>query len=259
MKPSVILYAFLLAGLACQRPKVISVPPSVEFTGQPATSTALDSISEEDTFYVSIEVVVHAGQMQQYPLTDAAVRNALAEWTKHLPVRLSLYTEDPTPSMYWPFGPPSYLDRWNIVEILMDDLQAPPYNYPTGLLGIWDPFAKQVLLDADLLENNPELAYSVALHELGHMFGLPHLVDMATPATSGWIIVPPGEDATSYVMYPRYVSGHGQNVLSQLEIDIARHHLLYWWTNPSDEYKNERCHLTMGPSRARTRCGGTYD
>jgi hypothetical protein len=141
----------------------------------------------------------------------------------------------------------------------MDDLQAPPYNYPVGLLGIWNPFAKSVIIDADLLENDAELAYSVALHELGHMFGLPHLVDIYTPATSGWIIVPDGQEAKSYVMYPTYLMDQKQNQLSALEIGIAKHHLLYWWTNPSDDHKNERCHLTIEPSYVKTRCGGSYD
>ena len=261
MKPSVIVYMLLLVCLSCRQPAVLGTSPftsQLEMNGLPEQVEAVNSILDEDKFYVSVEIVVHAEQIAQYPLMYEALNAALQEWTNQLPVCFTIYIEEQQLPFRLPFEPPSFVERWNVVEVLLDDLQSPPFSYSMGILGIWDPYGRQLLFDAEFLETQPDVAYPVALHELGHMFGLPHVVGIYEPAFSGWLVLPESEDAETYVMYPSYVSDKGQKALSEIEIEIARHHLLHWWTNPSDMYRNERCHLTTKTNSRRTRCGG-YD
>ncbi len=241
MKPSVLL---CLACVACQsRPEPVDYgfyASEFYINGLPTASEefnagANNSISEGDKFYVAVEVVLHAEQAAKYPVTHEALQMALDEWAKHLPIRLTVYIEDSTPPVpmqpfMW-FGTPDYINRYGVVEILMDDIQGAPYNRSLGILGLWLPDAKQILLDADTLEANPDMAYSVTLHELGHMFGLPHLVGFTEPAYTGTLVVPIAEDAESYVMYPTNIPGKLQQTLSQLEIDLARHYVLHSWSN----------------------------
>lgn len=259
MKTLAVVCTFVLtvaSCIGCKQQSPTSTPP---FTGQftlsgqalsvdELQSTAQDSVPFDNKLYVSMEVVFHAHQAAEYPVTSDALQNALATWADVLPVRLTVYVEDPSPPTFFlPFGRPSFLNRWNIIEILMDDLQAPPFNMRSGILGIWQPNEFRIILDADTLETDVAMAYSVALHELGHMFGLPHLVGWNEPAPSGWIVLPDGQDASEYLMYPSR-GNKSQDCLSQLEIDVAKHHLLHTLTSPGTWHTNEECNLTHGLS-----------
>lgn len=213
--------------------------------------SAPDSVQQEDKFYVAMEVVFHADQAAKYPLTSAGLQDAISMWMSKVPVRMGVFIQDSAPPVvipFMPFGPINYLDRPGIVEILMDDIQAPPYNMPPEYLGVWIPSEKKLYLDADTLEINPAQAYSVALHELGHMMGLPHIAGYDEPAKTGTVIIGPGQDAESFVMYYMSVPGKPQNVLSQIEIDVARHHLLHLVASLGYRKINDSCFLTRGPS-----------
>jgi len=244
MKPSVL--SLLVLCVACRGPE--SEPTETtksNLIGPPAPAdegTALNSILDENKFYVSVEIVFHAKQAMKYPQTNIALAMALEEWRSHLPVRLSVMVEDPSPvAAVFGFTSYSYLNRYGIIEILMDDIQAPPYNQPFGVLGLWMPNENRILLDADTLEQDPQMAYSTALHELGHMFGLPHFVGMEEPVYSGHIVLPADVDAQAYVMYPQQVTGKPQTVLSEIEIELARHMVLHFW---SGGRKIDACYLT---------------
>lgn len=263
MKTLAVVCAVILAVAACIACNQLAYNSTVPFTAQHTLAgkttsveelqgSAPNPVSPDDKFYVSMEVVFHASQAAQYPVTSAALQNALAIWATSLPVRLTVYIEDPSPPMpFFPFGAPSFLGRWNIVEILLDDLQSPPYNMRQGILGVWLAAERRIVLDADFLETDPAVAYSVALHELGHMFGLPHLVGWNTPAPSGWIVLPPDKDAESYVMYPSRIANKSQDVLSQVEIDVAKHYLLHMLTSPGTVHTIQECNLTHGPCHSR--------
>jgi hypothetical protein len=100
------------------------------------------------------------------------------------------------------------------------------------LLGLWNNRQSKILLDADTLENNPRRAFSTALHELGHMLGVPHIINYNEIGRTGYIVLSPGVDATNHVMYPWVFKDNYQEILSQVEIDRAKQHLFTYWTQP---------------------------
>ena len=186
-----------------------------------APSKALNLVEEADVFYVNIELIVFREEIDQYPTTWESVRKAIAEWSSHVPVRFTIYSE----------GSIVFSDRPGVIKLHLTDLQV-RYGFPERLLGLWLAREDTVLLDADSLEQVPERAYSVALHELGHLFGVSHVVGELELGITGYIVLPVGMDPTNYVMYPRSVQGKQQKTLSDVEIRLARHNLIYYWTRP---------------------------
>ena len=203
---------------------------------QEATNVAPDVAEQADTFYVNFEIIVFQHEIDQYPVAWENLQKAINEWSSHLPIRWIIFHEDDSNAF-------SILDRVGAIEIRLADIQDVPYNLSDNLIGLWQPHRGRILLDADALEINPERAYSVALHELGHMFGVPHIIGFSEMGHTGFVVLPEGHDATNYVMYPRAVQEHPQKELSPIEIKLARQNLLYHWTRPDVTYKECDCEL----------------
>jgi len=203
---------------------------------QEAINVAPDTPELADTFYVNFEIIVFQSDIDQYPVTWENLQKAINEWTRHLPIRWIIFIEDDANAF-------SILGRVGAIEIHMADLQDGPYYLSDNLIGLWVPSKGEILLDADGLEDNPERAYSVSLHELGHMFGVPHIIGFSEMGHTGFVVLPEGHDATNYVMYPRAVLLHPQKTLSPIEIKLARQNLVYHWTRPDVTYKEHDCEL----------------
>lgn len=193
---------------------------------------------QNSNFHVSIEIALLEEQLSAYPVTFNAFNEALAEWALHIPVKFTTYV-DPTSTV--PFQL-SALSRSGIIQVTFGNLQE--YGLPPNLLGIWMPRKRHIMINAALLEDDSDTAYSVALHELGHLFGLPHIVGENEDANTGWIVLGPNEDGPSAVMYPRTVEEKKQKKLSQLEIALATHYLLHEWTDHMHLKKINECELT---------------
>lgn len=230
------LRTFILAGslglIACMaaRPaKVTHIPvEKVEPIGL---------FSANDNFYISIELIVFQEEIDKYPETWKNFEAAIQEWSRHIPVRWIVLVEDPA----IPF---SVQGRLGSIEVHLTDLQSDDYNLADNLLGVWVPSADKILLDADVLETYSR-TFSVCLHELGHLLGVPHVVGFEELGRSGFVILPPGEVATSYVMYPSSVKDLPQKKLSSIEIGLAYDHLLHYWTLPNSSRKTQDCSFSV--------------
>ncbi|MCV0439714.1 MAG: hypothetical protein K5880_13895 [Hydrogenophaga sp.] len=203
---------------------------------QEATNVAPAAPELADSFYVNFEIIVFQHEIDQYPVVWENLQKAIDEWSSHLPIRWIIFFEDSSNDF-------SILGRIGAIEIRMADMQAAPYHLSDNLLGMWQPHRGRILLDADYLEQNPEKAYSVSLHEMGHMFGLPHIIGFSEMGHTGFIVLPEGHDATNYVMYPRSIVDKPQKSLSPIEIKLARQNLVYHWTRPDVTYKECDCEL----------------
>jgi hypothetical protein len=190
---------------------------------------------DDDMFYVNIELLVFEEEIALYPETYAAFHRAIMMWSSVVPVRWVLHLESQN-------SPISARTKPGLIRVVFADLQGPGFDFKEGLIGYWDADNDRVLIDADSLESVPERAYSVALHELGHLFGVPHIIGMEDVGYTSFAVLPAGKDAKNFVMFPTAIKGLPQNVLSPIEIKLARHGLLYYWTIPGA--RKEDCGLT---------------
>jgi len=239
---NIVLSTLLLVAIACnglEKSPSHLVQPDYK-AKQEGANDEPQSLPEEDfTFFVSVEFVIYQSQMEKYPETSSAFHRALHEWNQNLPISSVIYYEDPT--MTSVMHGPMFAGIPGVVEVLFCDLQDPVLGYSQGIIGLWDSANYRLLLDSSL-EEYPEIAYSAALHELGHFFGLPHIVGTEDHALTGWIIV--NNNAENYVMFPRNVKDKDQNVLSRLEKVLASNYVISHLTLPDIPRKNNDCCLT---------------
>lgn len=188
-----------------------------------------------DVFYINFEIIALEEQVESYPKTWEMFNEAMNEWAQRIPVRWKILTpEVDILSLY---------NHNGVIVVQLGDLQNDEYGYPAGLLGLWDPYMKSILLDAERLESNEDQAFNVSLHEIGHMFGLPHIAEHDEHAFTGWLVLPEGKSGKNYVMYPRASVHPKRKSLSLAEIDIALNNLVYRWTEP---YAAARCEFHKG-------------
>ena len=243
------LRTFILAGslglLACMAGKQPQDAVRRVVAKYPAVIQDVDDKDEPpvlplvvDSFYVSIDLIVFQKEIDRYPETWENFNAAIQEWSQHVPVRWVVFNEDHD-------LPYSLKGRIHAIEVHLADLQGISYGMPDELLGLWDSGRSRILLDADSLENNPNQAYSVSLHEIGHMLGVPHVVGFDDVGNTGFVVLPKGYDAPSFVMYPHAVKGQPKKALSTLEIGFAFHHLLHYWTRPNVQHQTQDCHFSL--------------
>lgn len=162
-------------------------------------------------FYPYMKFSLQQEDFDQYPHTMDSVLNALETWALALPAQIE-----------WDFDELA-LDGFPITVV---DIEKIPGYDGFGILGMTMPSRGTIWLD-DSLENDPDptVAYRVTLHELGHLFGLPHFIGYDfRHKVNGDLIVGDDEKAKKHIMYP-WVSLSSAQGLSTLEIEIVRKHL----------------------------------
>ena len=196
--------------------------------------SAQDLEQFSDDFYVTIHLMAPKSETVAYPETWAAFNRATDEWAKHLPIRwivVEQFEDMPIPA-----------ELHSAIVVRLTNLEAEEFS--SSILGVWNPYAEAIMLSADKLESKPSQAYSVRLHELGHMIGLPHFVNYDEIGRTGFIAVHPSVEAEDFVMYPNAVKGRDQIELSPLEISLAKQHLVSHWSR-SDRKFQMNCDLHL--------------
>lgn len=194
-----------------------------EFGQHRCLSTQQRDLDLNDKVYISVEFSIQIEDFKQHKYFVNAFTAAVAEWAKHLPIRTTFYFEGMTVLGAVPI---STVDRPYVIKIGFADLQGDGYKYDSKIIGIWIPSRRSIVFDTDYFQQNPEEIYSVALHELGHLFGLPHIVNKYELGTTGYLVLQEG-DARDYVMYPMAFTDRPQDTLSPIEIEFARHQAMF--------------------------------
>jgi len=188
------------------------------------------------TYRINLNMISYEKYAEQYPNIHAAVNRAINEWEKRVPIDFSVIMEPKDPK----FGVSGFYSFLSPIKIIATDVHDPAIGFesiPT-MVGLWDAENGRLLLD-DSLEEDPDVAYAVALHELGHLLGLPHIVSPDEFLTyNGQIVVE--ENAEDYVMFPRLVEDAPVE-LSELEIKMATEYVTHHLTSGSMRLSVDNC------------------
>jgi len=184
-------------------------------------------VRPEDVFTVKIEFVLFEDEVQAYPGLVTAFLEAISDWVDVLPIEVMIAVEEDG-LLHSVLGA-----RRRIISVHFEDIQARPGLEDTLMIGFWLLDQSLLVMDTDYLVDKPELAKHVALHEIGHVFGLPHITEQGTLFSSaGDITLPLDFMPKSFLMYPAATPESTASVISQLEISMAREYVLHEMTKP---------------------------
>lgn len=195
-------------------------------TGFPTPSDSSNTIvaSQRSQVKVRFEFVFSPADVEAYPDLFKTFVRALHEWAEVVPIEAIIMVPQKD-------GPVSEQDvrRDRYGVILVNFTHNIPSKGEDNNLGIWYPTPRIVNLDLNDLYFEDvfleSLARAVSLHELGHVFGLPHVGNTGElDIHSGDLVVQSG--AELMMMHPEIPSNTDQVRISEIEAERARQYLL---------------------------------
>jgi hypothetical protein len=204
---SLILTGLLLCGCAGQ-----SNNTEVVFISPPAADT-------DQEFSIRIEFVLFTSEIEQYPVVAQAVEEAISAWTVDLPIEAAVFVENKDFTQLFPLLSPLSRKNVIIVEMVENDLDP-------SRVGAWFEGSNTLTLNVAKISDDLDLARAVAMHEIGHALGVPHVINsfQVDGAATGDIVVPAG--AEKMLMFP-FLNEHNIDAKpSELELYHAKLALL---------------------------------
>lgn len=203
-------------------------------------SIAPQTPTEEPKVY--IEFSLYLSQVQMYPNTAAAFVKAVNLWAEKIPIMPQIYIEDNisafTPEPRWSTKP-------RVIQIQIANLSSPEMgSISSRILGMWLQHQNTILLDGDSLEQNNIYATAVALHELGHVFGLQHIVSkqkLSSDIYGGYIVAPqidPNNAEILYIMNPGLAAITEIPQITELEKKLILEYIFIIFSSKLDNYHN---------------------
>lgn len=158
-------------------------------------------------YKVRVEFVLPIKYESQYPFISRAFKDAVNSWAEAIPI-------DPV------------IIPYRIAGYRQIDVYIRSGDFMGSAFGRYVPSARILFLNSTWLTTYSD-AYDVALHEIGHIFGLQHVGeenDVGRAIITGMIIVL-NTDVEHQLMYP-YLSDENRGVgISSLDIELARLYL----------------------------------
>lgn len=206
------LVVSLLLGYGCVTPTIDS--PTSNDQGPTLVSKDL----KDNVALVRVEFVLSLEDKEKYPEAFEAFKSAVREWVEVVPVEISILIPKKDSDMT--VASVVRARRGAIVLDFTSTIWAPAgVNY----LGTFSWHGNKLQLDmGDFYkpEFNFDLAKVVAMHELGHVFGLTHVYNTGDlRATPGSLIVLSGAD--KMLMFPSLPRGYEDLKISEAEIEYA--------------------------------------
>lgn len=176
---------------------------------------------EKFDYTVDIHLLFLAEEANKLPTTYAAFLHATSIWAQYVPVNFVFHFD----TSYKKNKEGHLITPPRLIRVRFASLEKLIGASPS-MLGIWLATARRLYLD-DELESDYRRAVSVSMHEIGHLFGIPHVVgngDLFVPTLTGDIRV----DGSSrmWLMFPFEVKGNEHRWKpTPLEIQLAQRYI----------------------------------
>jgi len=194
MKRMVLLMAALAASCCAPAATTQDVPENVFVT---------DSGTQ---YKVRVEFALPIEYKTRYPFITRGFEDAVKEWARVVPI-------DPV------FIPSHVMGRRGVINVYI--ASRPDQR---DKLGLYYPSMDTLYLNSMSITTYDD-AYDVALHEIGHAFGLQHVTDVESNATTGSVVVL-NRDPEEMLMYGALTDGNKGVGISELAIELVRENLL---------------------------------
>jgi len=214
---ALVAFIVLLGGCGC-----VSTVDSTTKTNSGAPVLVSENLNSNMPA-VRVEFVLSRLDRDAYPEAYESFLLAMGEWAAAAPLELVVFVPqagaDTTVASIM-------RDRPGIILLdFIDEIRAPEGK---NFLGTFSWTARKLQMDmGDFYkpEFRPDMAKAVALHELGHMFGLTHFYNAGDlEATAGSFIVPEG--AETMMMSPNIPRDHSEIGISEVERKQAVKYIL---------------------------------
>ena len=192
-----------------------------------APGTTVPVVTEAVPFKIKVEFVIYAADAVIYPHMIPAFTKALQSWSELIPIDVNVFVQpDGFLPVFLGLGNPSAYPH--IIHVRFSDFSLDKWRN-SGYVGVWVPFERTIYLDGKWLEGKPERALRVCLHELGHAFGVGHVVtEKSTMGVTGDIAISAEAMPQRYIMFPGGNQDENKYLLpSQIEVDLATEYILH--------------------------------
>jgi len=186
-----------------------------EIPGAPPTIT-----KESDPFEyrVFIEFLVHAEEANANPVLHTEFLRALDEWRKKIPIFPVIYIDTQM-----------LRDTENKI-LLRPGMHVVRYSEldNDNKLGMFSRENRMIIFNSKAIKEDAIIGYNTAVHELGHMFGVPHICGQAETGwlSTGDIVLNTPNNFGPNIMFPFIVNKETRNTISVVEAKIATNYIL---------------------------------
>jgi predicted Zn-dependent protease len=216
-----ILKISMIMCLGCQ-----STSNNDVFVDVKTTPIVVASEKTQDVNYkVRVEIVLAGEDIGAYPELFETFIKSVQEWANVIPIEAIIMVPEIGNSVT---TQDIRNERDGVVRVNFSHNILSNNNNDDNNLGIWYPSTRIICLDLDDMYKdnifNEDLARAVSLHELGHMFGLPHI------GNAGELIIEVGDitvtsGAELMMMHPTIPKDLKNIVISKMEADLARRYM----------------------------------
>jgi len=212
----------LMVGWGCTAAENDSIIESVHRAPTPPSAQVKNNLPK-----IRLEFVIDREDKEQYPDLLNKFGDALDIWIISLPIDVVLYVTDDVPRIMAISPGLIWLNFMEDIPNVDDVNRIGTFNWQTRelRLDVADLYAGNVLKSV--------LAKNVSMHELGHLFGLPHVFN------DGDLMAPPGalivsEGAEDYLMFHVATGSRGETLPSEMELRMAT---LFVYSHLSDKLR----------------------